>query len=98
MDDATAKIIIKETFQAPALAGTLSFTATTETTFRPYIRDTLLRYGYEDEDEMEEGRYPEDTFGPWEEHRGRTWTGDVEEPEGEVQPLPEEEEEEEELE
>lgn len=96
--DSSAKVIIKEVFQAPAMAGTLSFPATADTGFRSYTRDTLLRYGYEDEDEGEEGRYPDETSESWGENRGRSWRGEVEEPENDqVQPLPEEDDEEEEV-
>jgi hypothetical protein len=52
------RVIIKETFQHPSQAGKLSFPATTGGTFRPYIKEGLVRT---DADEEEESFEEEDT-------------------------------------
>ncbi len=45
-------IIIREVYQHPSQRGRLSFPAKTVAAgYRPYIKDTVLRYGLEDEDE-----------------------------------------------
>jgi tetratricopeptide (TPR) repeat protein len=45
-------IIIRETFQHPSQRGRLSFPPKTAAAgYRSYIKDSVLRYGYEDEDE-----------------------------------------------
>lgn len=88
----TVRVIIKETFQSAALAGTLSFPVA-DTGFRPY-RDTLVRYGYEDEEDA-----PEDSSESWEDEGRNTWHGEVEEPENDrVQSLPEEDDDDDEME
>jgi hypothetical protein len=37
------RVMIRETYQSPQLTGRVSFPPETSTTFRPYIKDTLLR-------------------------------------------------------
>lgn len=45
-------IIIREVYQHPSQRGRLSFTPKiTSAGYRPYTKDTVLRYGFEDEDE-----------------------------------------------
>jgi hypothetical protein len=54
------RIIIRETFQHPSLIGRVSFPPQVGAeTIRPYIKDTMLRYEREDEEEGEEGEYTE---------------------------------------
>lgn len=65
LDDGTIRIIIRETFQHPSQLGRVSFPpqvgAGTGDTVRPYIKDSILRYGREEEDEESEddGEYVE---------------------------------------
>jgi tetratricopeptide (TPR) repeat protein len=51
IDDREIRIIIKETYQHPSLAGKVSFPSRGEDDFRPYVRDTILRYENEEEEE-----------------------------------------------
>lgn len=57
------RIIIRETFQDPSQFGRVSFPAqqTGGETIRPYIKDSMLRYGHDEEDEIgEDGEYLDD--------------------------------------
>ncbi len=55
------RVIIREVFQHPSQAGRLSFPPKVTEVFRPYTRDSLLRYELEDEEEYaEEAEYPSD--------------------------------------
>ncbi len=58
MRDHTVRLIIKETFQDPAMFGRVSFPTqqTGADTIRPYIKDTVLRHEHEEE-YGEEGEY-----------------------------------------
>lgn len=60
-----AKVIIREVFQHPNQAGRLSFPVKAVEGFRPYIRETLLRYGEAEEEEevWEGGEYPPEEEG-----------------------------------
>lgn len=50
------KIIIREVFQHPSMRGRLSFPPKTSAAgYRAYTRDTVLRYGLEDEEEGDDG-------------------------------------------
>ena len=55
LDDGTIRIIIRETFQHPSQLGRVSFPprvgAGTSETVRPYIKDSILRYDREEEDD-----------------------------------------------
>lgn len=57
------KIIIREVYQAPEMAGRLSFPSRADSGFRPYIKESILRYGWE---EVEDAEEEEDTT-EWEE-------------------------------
>ncbi|HEX6513802.1 MAG TPA: hypothetical protein VF157_15970, partial [Chloroflexota bacterium] len=59
IDDHQVRAIIRETYQHPENAGKVSFPTTGGEAVRPYMRDTLVRYDLEDEDEEfgEEGEY-----------------------------------------
>jgi hypothetical protein len=59
------RIIIRETYQHPSMLGRVIFPAQgTGDTIRPYIKDSVLRYDREDEDELgEDGDYPSDNEG-----------------------------------
>lgn len=58
------RIIIKEAFQHPSQVGKVSFpTRGTGETFRPYIKESLLKYGLEGEEEES----LDDEFREWEE-------------------------------
>jgi len=57
------RLIIRETFQDPSQFGRVSFPTqqTGGETFRPYIKDSMLRYGHDEEDEIgEDGEYLDD--------------------------------------
>jgi len=45
------KVMIKETFQHPSQAGRLSFPARAADDFRPYLKDSLVRYDREEDEE-----------------------------------------------
>ncbi|MDO8689180.1 MAG: tetratricopeptide repeat protein [Dehalococcoidia bacterium] len=61
------RIIIKETFQHPDQVGKVSFPSKGPTdNFRPYIKESLLRYGLEGDEEES----PDDEFKDWEEGEG----------------------------
>lgn len=58
------KVIIKEVYQDPSQAGRLSFPTRVSDGFRPYVKESLLKYGLEEEEaEIAEA---EDS-GEWEE-------------------------------
>ncbi|MCX6024421.1 MAG: hypothetical protein NTZ05_22365 [Chloroflexi bacterium] len=99
--DGAAKVIIKEVFQSPTLAGQVSFPGSADSGgVRPYTRDSLLKYGYEDEEE-----YQDENDDSWDEdggsgggggggsgsnRRGSSWTAESDDlsPE-DASPLPE---------
>lgn len=54
LTDHEVKVIIKEIFQHPSLAGRPSFPAKGPADFRPYVRDSILKYELEDEEALEE--------------------------------------------
>ncbi len=56
------KVMIKEVFQHPSQAGRPSFPARATDDFRPYVKNSLLRYELEDDEEGLEDEYP----GEWE--------------------------------
>lgn len=64
LDDTQVRVIIKETYQDPSQAGKVSFPSKgpEAAAVRPYIKDTLLRYELEDEEEetLEEPEYAVD--------------------------------------
>lgn len=66
IDGQEARVIIKETYQHPSMAGKVSFTSKGEDEFRPYMRDTILRYETEDEDE----EVKEESETEWEQEEG----------------------------
>ena len=51
LDTAAVRIIIRETFQHPSQAGRVSFPAKGGDTFRSYIKDSVLKYDLDDEDD-----------------------------------------------
>ncbi len=64
LTESGAKVIIREVFQHPSQAGRLSFPVKAVEGFRPYIRESLLRYGEAEEEEVwEEGEYPAEEEG-----------------------------------
>lgn len=66
LGDNVGRIIIREVFQHPAMAGRLSFPSRGTEGFRPYIKESLIKYELDDEDEegwSDEGEYASD----WEE-------------------------------
>jgi hypothetical protein len=69
--DQQVRVIVRETYQSAANAGRVSFPSRAETGFRPYIKESVLQYGLDEDDEME---YYEDEAeertgggGDWEE-------------------------------
>jgi len=64
LTESGAKVIIREVFQHPGQAGRLSFPVKAVEGFRPYIRESLLRYGEAEEEEVwEEGEYTSEEEG-----------------------------------
>jgi tetratricopeptide (TPR) repeat protein len=58
VDGSTVRVVIKETYQHPSQAGKLSFPSKVADSFRPYIKETILKYGMEEDEEDEE-------YGGW---------------------------------
>ncbi len=56
--DNEVRVIIKETFQHPSQAGRPSFPAKAFDGFRPYVKDSILKYELEEEEAFEEREYP----------------------------------------
>ncbi len=54
LDNSKAKVIIREKFQHPSQVGRLSFPARAVEGFQPHIKDTLLRQGGAEEEDLEE--------------------------------------------
>ena len=52
------KVMIKEVFQHPSQAGRPSFPARAADGFRPYVKDSMLRYEREDDEDGLEEEYP----------------------------------------
>lgn len=52
--DHQCRVIIKETFQHPSQSGKLSFPPMAADGFRPYTKESLIRYDLEDEDAHDE--------------------------------------------
>lgn len=52
------KVMIKEIFQHPSQAGRPSFPARAADGFRPYVKDSMLKYEREDDEEGLEEEYP----------------------------------------
>jgi len=63
----SARIIIKETMQSAENAGKLSFPATAPEGFRPYTKDSLLRYELDDDDTDHDERDPSEDWDGTEE-------------------------------
>ena len=65
VNDSNVRIIVRETYQSAAMAGRPSFPSKTDAGFRPYIKDSLLKYGLEDvddagDDDEESSDWPEE--------------------------------------
>lgn len=73
INEHAARIIIKETYQHPSLTGKLSFPPVGPEGFRPYTKESLIRYDLDDEDVAEEETEPSEE-----------WDGEAEPPEGDV--------------
>ncbi len=66
--DQQVKIIVRETYQAAAMTGRVSFPSRAETGFRPYIKESVLQYGLDEDDDLEFYQdESEDGGGDWEE-------------------------------
>lgn len=72
--NATGRVIIKETYQHPSQAGRPSFPSTGPEVIRPYIKESILKYGAEDDEEV-----TEETEGT-----GEEWEGETEAQEGDI--------------
>jgi hypothetical protein len=59
IDNSSARIIIRETFQHPSQLGRLSFPVRAVEGFQPHVKDTLLRHEAVEEEALEEGDYAE---------------------------------------
>lgn len=73
INEHAARIIIKETYQHPSQTGKLSFPPVGPEGFRPYTKESLIRYDLDDEETAEEEAEPSDE-----------WDGDAEPAEGDV--------------
>jgi len=72
--NATGRLIIKEVYQHPSQAGRPSFPATGTEVVRPYIKESILKYGTEEEEEAAEET----------EATGEEWEGETEAQEGDI--------------
>lgn len=90
LEDSTVRIIIKEIYQHPSQAGKPSFPTTMVEGVRPYIRESLIRYGPEEEDEEIFDEIM-DSVEDWEETPEAEATGEVHLSEVEEAEEPEEE-------
>jgi tetratricopeptide (TPR) repeat protein len=55
VDDQSVRVIIRETYKSPRMAGKVSFPSKAPAeVFRGYIKDSLLKYDLDDEDILEE--------------------------------------------
>ena len=59
IDNNSARVIIRETFQHPSQVGRLSFPVIAVEGFQPHVKDTLLRHEAVEEEALEEGEYAE---------------------------------------
>jgi len=60
LDEGTVKVFIRETFQDASQTGKLSFPPTVTESFRPYVKERLVRADADDEGFFEEGEEIED--------------------------------------
>jgi hypothetical protein len=60
IDDANVKMFIRETFQHAAQTGKLSFPPTVTESFRPYVKERLVRNDADDEHVFDDGEDAED--------------------------------------
>jgi len=67
--DGGVKIILREVFQSPIMAGQVSFPGAGDLGVRPYTRESLLKYGYDDDDDL--GGDDDDR---WEDEGRRSWS------------------------
>ena len=72
--NATGRVIIKEVYQHPSQAGRPSFPPTSTEVVRPYIKESILKYGAEEEEETVEEA----------EGAGEEWEGETEAQEGDI--------------
>ena len=72
--DQQLNVIIREIYQSPDLLGRPSFPSRAETGFRPYMKESILQYGLEDDEEYPEEE--EDEGGNWREAGGETGDDD----------------------
>lgn len=65
IDERQVKVIIRETFQNPINAGKVAFPTSAASDIRPYIKDSMVRYDLDDDDEDfgDEGDYGSDMEG-----------------------------------
>jgi len=57
LSEDSGRVLIRETFQHPSQVGRPSFPPQAVEGFRPYVKDTMLKYDL-DEEEEEESKYP----------------------------------------
>jgi hypothetical protein len=67
LDNDSVKVFIRETFQDASQTGKLSFPPTVTESFRPYVKERLVRADADDEGFFEEGEEIEDWTGAAEE-------------------------------
>jgi tetratricopeptide (TPR) repeat protein len=63
LEESGVRIFIRETFQDASQTGKLSFPPTVTETYRPYVKDRLVRNDADDEVFFEEGDEPDDWAG-----------------------------------
>ncbi|MGH2365068.1 MAG: tetratricopeptide repeat protein [Chloroflexota bacterium] len=70
IDERQVKVIIRETFQHPNNAGKVAFPTSATTDVRPYIKDSMVRYDLDDDDDDfgDDGDYGSDMEGMTEEN------------------------------
>lgn len=59
--DQQVRVILREVYQAPDMAGRPSFPVKADaSSFRPYIKDSVLQYGLDDDDDDDDENFRED--------------------------------------
>lgn len=78
LDESQVRVFIRETFQHASQTGKLSFPPTVTESFRPYVKERLLRQDADDETYFEESEEPEGWGGAAEPEEGDVTIDDFE--------------------
>lgn len=54
LNESQVRIIVRETYQSAAMAGRPSFPSKTDAGFRPYIKDSIVKYGLDDDEDSDD--------------------------------------------